>query len=396
MTTDSKKDTSPTDLPAIIEQQQEEIFRLKNIIDELPGSIYWKDLNGRYLGVNKYGLENARKYKLNPDNYLGKTDYDYFQKDVADSYRQNDLIVMNDGKEISVEEPTRTNEDGKKYIQFSTKKPLRDSKGNIIGIIGNTIDITEIKFFQAELEVAKVKAEAANKAKTEFIRNMEHDIRTPFNGILAMANILREREQDKTKKEYLDDIIYSAEELLEYCNVILDFSKLEHEKIPLLSESLSVMQLLEVIQKMETPAAKTKGIMLDFRIDKDVPAQLIGDQHRLKQILINLVSNAIKFTDSGSISISINIIEKLNQNKLMLNFCIEDTGIGIPENKLDTIFDKFTRVSPSSTGIYKGTGLGLWIVKTLLEEMSGNIEVESVLGKGSKFTFTLPMLMEES
>ncbi|MGD9153089.1 MAG: PAS domain-containing protein [Gammaproteobacteria bacterium] len=170
-----------------------EVFRLKSILDSIPGSIYWKDKNGVYLGRNSYSSEKMESVglesEINIDDIIGKTDYDLFPKETADRYRKYDLEVLKTGKEISNEEPV-TLPNGRILIQLSTKRPLRNEKKEIIGIIGNTVDITYQKEIEQSLREAKEQAEEASRVKTSFIRNMEHDIRTPFNGVWGIANYL--------------------------------------------------------------------------------------------------------------------------------------------------------------------------------------------------------------
>lgn len=365
-----------------------EIARLQKVIDNLPGSIYWKNADGVYLGVNKHSHEMMKTVNLEHKSIIGKTDYDLFPKDVADVFRKNDLLVLQKGQTITEEEPTFV--DNKKIYQLSTKKPLRDDTGKIVGIVGNTVDISYLKKIEAELRTAKEKAEDANRIKTEFIHNMEHDIRTPFSGIWGLASYLWERETDPEKKEYLGDITRSAKELLDYCNGILDFSRIEQGDFPVLLKKFSIKEVLNNIIIVEKPAAKHKDLNLILDCSSNVPSVLIGDRYRLYRILINLVSNAIKFTIEGKIKLIVKNVKQKGHKEVIIKFIVEDTGIGIPKEKQDFIFEKFSRVSQANRGIYKGIGLGLRIVRQFVAEMEGEIDITSKAGEGTIFICTLP------
>lgn len=377
-----------------LEELKSQKFQLHYIIENLPGSIYWKDKNGVYLGRNAYSHEKSKSVNIEDntstqDSPIGKTDYDYFPKEIADAYRRHDVEVMESGQEI-VREEIALLPSGEKLIQLSSKKPLRDEKGNIVGIIGNTVDITSLKKVEAELRDAKEKLEKANAIKTEFIRNMEHDIRTPFSGIWGITNVLWLRETDPEKKELLGDVTNCTKELLDYCNGILDYSKIEQGSLPLLEKKFNIQKLVDSIITIEMPPAKHKKLNLTLIYDEKLPIIMVGDQHRLQRVLINLVSNAIKFTQQGDVKLYVKLVKLLDNKNAIVRFVVEDTGMGIPQEKQDFIYEKFAKVIPSNKGVYKGIGLGLRVVKQFIEEMSGEIDLKSEQGKGSTFVCTLP------
>lgn len=384
------------ELKKIIEKQKEQIFQLKSVIADLPGSLYWKDKEGHYLGRNETSARSLRSmnFPWKEEDIVGKTDYDLFSKEMADLFRKHDLEVMQSGQESTQEETTYL-PSGEQVIQLSTKRPLYDEHGHINGIVGNTVDISYLKKIETELRQAKEKAEQATAIKMEFIRNMEHDIRTPFNGVWRLAEILWQQENDVTKKELLGDITLCAKELLDYCNGILDFSKVEAGTLAVLAKKFELKELLENIIKIEMPAAKIKNIGFSFDFDSSLPKFLIGDNYRLLRVLLNLTSNAIKFTHEGHVILSVKKV-KLEEQKIILNFIVEDTGIGIPQDKQDFIYEKFSRLNPSNKGIYKGLGLGLRVVKQFIEEMEGEIEVKSSPSKGTTFICTLPFKLSLS
>ena len=332
------------DYKRIINDLSEENSRLKGVIDSMPGSVYWKDKNGVYLGRNKYSfqksIEEGVSSDLNRDSILGKTDYDYLDKDVADQYRKNDLKVLL-GQDISVEE--EVNSPKGKLVQLSQKCPLRDERGEIVGIIGNTIDITYLKKIELELKVAKEEAEKANRLKTEFIHNMEHDICTPFSGILGIIKALLDREMDDEKKNMLSLVYAGADELLDYCNILLDFSKIESYQSLVSERKICLRENLNKLEIIMKPIAQLKGLSLEFEIQEDVPDILLGDEFRLIRILLNLVSNAIKFTSKGYVKVSVEMLGKIRKQEVLLQFKIEETGIGISEDKKDFIYKKFYR-----------------------------------------------------
>jgi len=251
----------------------------------------------------------------------------------------------------------------------------------------------QIKAQQAELCLTSFNSQIAQlvKLKNEFIQNMEHDIRTPFNGICGISQHLLENESDPNKKELLQALTLSAKELLHYCNEMLDLSDIEHEKHPLIEKKFSLRDLANKLIALETPAARDKGLELYLDFDEDLPAQVKGDSYRLYRVLINLMSNAVKFTNQGFVKLTIKKLLFASSSQLIIHCAIEDTGIGIPITKQNYIFEKFNKLFPSNQNIYKGLGLGLPIVKKFINEMQGEIELISQEGIGTKFICTLPM-----
>jgi signal transduction histidine kinase len=379
-------------LQNIIDQQKSEIFKLKSIINSIPGSIYWKDLNGKYLGRNLYAAEKmcdiGENGDLNINSIIGKTDYDLFEQEIAEQYEKHDRAVINSGKELITEEVVTTSNNDI-ITQLSTKRPLYDEYGNIIGIIGNTVNISHLKKIENDLQIAKKKLESANKIKDDFIHNMEHDIRTPFSGILGLANYLAEQEQDSTKKGFLNDIALSAKQLLNYCNTILDYSKIEMESVPIVEKKLNLNEVMEALILVERPAAINKKLSLTYQHDNDIPKVILGDQYRLQRIFVNLISNAIKFTNAGKISIQSKLV-KVKEKDIVVSIIVQDDGIGMAEDKINFIYEKFYRDVPSNRGLYKGLGLGLKVVKHFVNDLGGEIEVKSKVNAGTTFCCTFP------
>ncbi len=267
--------------------------------------------------------------------------------------------------------------------------PIYDDAGNCCGLTGIAIDVTNEKLIEIRLKQAKLEAEQMTRLKSEFIRNMEHDVRTPLSGIEGLANMLAMEEVDADKKESLDQIMRSARELRDYCNSILDFSQLAGGKLTVRREPFSVRAVVKRVISTEAPAAKMKNLRLSWHCAEDIPEEVMGDAPRIQQILINLMSNALKFTPKGEVSLTIKL-QKSCDDKVQLAFIIKDTGIGIPHDKHEMIYEKFCRLSPSDTGEYDGVGLGLQIVKQFVNELGGSITLKSEVGQGSTFTCYFP------
>lgn len=378
-----------------ISDLNEEIHRLNTVIANLPGSIYWKDKNGVYLGRNTYSMEKMQSVHLEGssqvNDIVGKTDYDFFPKEVADAYRKSDIEAMETKTEISREESTHL-PDGSTIIQLSRKRPMYNQNNQVIGIIGNTVDITEIKKIEEDLRKAKNEAEQVNVIKTEFIRNMEHDLRTPFSGVLGMSELLALQETDPEKKEILDDIVASAQALYHYCNEIIDYSRIESGSIVVVDKKFSLGKLIKHIIQAETPAIKHKGLTIKVTLDEKMPAIIIGDKRRIHRVLLNLIGNAIKFTQQGTITVTSQLVEK-HAKKAIIRLIVADTDIGIPEEQQELVFEKFSRLTLSNKGLYHGMGVGLRIVKQFMYDMEGEIDLISTPGKGTRFSCTIPVTL---
>lgn len=279
--------------------------KLVSLLDHLPGDIYWKDLNGVWLGVNNKGMESLKSMKVanQKSDVIGKTDYELFTKETADRFKENDLTVIKTKKSVSNEE-RNTLQDGTIIEQLSVKSPLFDENGEVIGIMGNTIDITKLKNTEQELTLAKEKAELASLAKSKFIANMSHDIRTPLTGIVGLSDMLFDTVIKDEAKEYAKMLHLSGEQLLSLLNSVLEIvssDSINQDAIEV--SSFELVEMLHNLFELELPALKLKNLSLDLKIDNDIPAIIQADKGKLYRIILNLLSNSIKFTEEGGVSI---------------------------------------------------------------------------------------------
>lgn len=264
----------------------------------------------------------------------------------------------------------------------------RDDKGKALFMHGVTQDISDIKNTEIELERAKEIAESATKAKSDFLANMSHEIRTPMNAIIGMSHLVQKTDLTEKQEDYIEKIDRSAHSLLGIINDILDFSKIEAGKLNIEHIDFDLEQVIDSVSNLVTLKAQQKGLEVVFNVNANVPINMLGDPLRIGQIITNLCSNAVKFTEQGEIVISIDLIEKRSDNYL-LKFAVTDTGIGLTQEQQKNLFQAFSQADTSTTRKYGGTGLGLSISQKLVELMGGEIGVKSTFGKGSTFFFTV-------
>ncbi len=365
-----------------------EVF-LKTITESLPQYVFWKDTHSVYLGCNK---NYARLVGLSsPEDIVGKTDQDLYWQvtgDTAEVFQQGDKDTIA-GQPITNQEEVLALPNGTTLITLVSKLPIIDNN-EVIGIVGYFTDITELKYKEKELVKAKQEAEAANIAKSAFITNISHDIRTPLTGMIGMSRILQKAAHDQQSKTAASNLLKSGNILLDLLNEVIEMAKLDSGELPVHEVKFSMKELVHDLGILVTPSANEKSLTLTIHYDEDIPHYVLGDQTRLHRVLLNLVSNAIKFTKEGKVDIFVKLV-KAEERDLVVKILVKDTGIGIPEKDKKLIFSKFNRLDPAYKGKYQGFGLGLAIVKQFISEMEGEVYVDSEPEVGSTFTCILPL-----
>jgi len=367
---------------------------LAALMDNMPDSIYFKDRNSKFIKINK---ATAKKlYIKDPNEAVGKTDFDFFSKEHAEKAFQDEQNMIKKGKSIINLEEKETWEGKEDKWVSTTKMCLYNKEGKIIGTFGISRDITQKKKAEEKLKIAKNDAERyakaaedANRTKSEFLSNMSHEIRTPMNAILGFTELLDSQIDDPVQRKYLESIKSSGKVLLDLINDILDLSKIEAGKIELKQRSVNPESIFNDIGRVFSVKMKEKGLKFLIEIDKELPKALQLDEVRIRQILFNLMGNAVKFTEKGYIKLTARGIFREQKSKFDLIFSVKDTGIGISAENKKIIFDAFRQSKGQRDEKYGGTGLGLAITKKLVEVMGGKMSVDSVVGKGSTFKVIL-------
>ncbi len=298
--------------------------------------------------------------------------------------------LMESGEQMWSNEYRLRRYDGSYAYVLDRGYVIHDEHGKAVRMIGSLLDLTERKEVETELQRAKEAAEAGNHAKSEFLANMSHEIRTPMNGVIGMAGLLLDTNLDPEQRKYAETVRLSAERLLTIINDILDFSKIEAGKLDLETNAFEVRAVVEEVADLFAETAQVKGLELASRVEHEVPAMLRGDPGRLRQVLLNLVGNAVKFTEVGEVVLRCGLVN-VSGGHAVIRFEVSDTGIGITEAECERLFKPFMQADSSTTRQYGGTGLGLAISKQLVALMDGEIGVMSKKNQGSIFWFTVPL-----
>ncbi len=380
--------SSKNQIENMLRKERDELgLALDNIISNLPGHVYWQDTNNVFLGCNE---EQAKSAGLKSRfDIVGKTNYDMPWRDQAHLLNSINNEVMKTGLECSVEEEAILS-NGKKTVFISKKVPLRNSDGETVGILGISFDISERKQMEKKLEESKKLAEAASNAKTEFLQNMRHDIRTPLSGIIGFSELLKVENDSSKIKEYAQDLEGSSQELLRFLNGILESINVASGKIPLLKKRFDLRETLDSVVKLNKSVAMYKDLDLSFDFDERIPKYLLGDPTRIYRVALELITNALKFTQIGHVKIAARLKSKKDRD-IVVELIIEDSGPGISADMQDQLFVRFNRAQPSYQGICKGSGLGLSIIKQFIDDMDGEIDVEMGERDGTKFTCLIPL-----
>lgn len=361
-------------------EQDLEIF--KSILDALPNSIYLKDLQGRYVWLNKASITQLEQKHAVSGPITGKTDFDVFLQEDASEAARDDQKVIESKQGVCTEEDVLA-PSGEKLTQLFFKEPLYDGD-SVVGVLGYTIDITEMRKKEEALR-EKNRVEAANKVKTEFLENIRHNMRTPITGIIGFAQLIKDEVSDPRIKEYVDNLIASSHALVDFLNAVSEVIKINSGEIPLLKKKFNLREKLNSIILLNQEKANQKNLHLQFEYDPEIPTYLIGDSVRLHRIISELVANSLNFTRKGHVQLSVKLARDTEKNAI-IKIVVEDTGIGIEREEQQEIYLQFKRISPSYDGVYKGFGLGLSIVKQFVGDLEGELYVESEVGVGSKFT----------
>jgi PAS domain S-box-containing protein len=356
---------------------------LRTLLHTIPDLVWLKDVNGVFLACNTIfeHLLGAKEADI-----IGKNDYDFVNRELADFFRERDRKAIEAGMPIRNEEWVTFAGDGHRALLETTKTPMYDAKGTLIGVLGIGHDITKRKSEEKELIEAKEKAEELNRLKTNFLANMSHEVRTPLIGILGYSEMILDENYDTELKEKIGVIYKSGKKLNETLDTILDITKIEAEKVDVIFEKFNLGELINETVMLYKILADEKGVELKYSPGTN-GLMIELDKRFLTKILNNLLSNAIKFTYEGEVTVS----TYCNDRKVKIE--VEDTGIGIPLDKLNVVFEPFRQVSEGYNRRFEGTGLGLTITKMLVERMGGQIFLESTYGTGTKFTIEFPIYM---
>lgn len=385
------------------------LLMMHTTLDNVPAFIFAKDLGHRFLFMNKPFIQllNSQKDRvkikkdvLQLEDFIGKRDDEIFPDEYANQFLLHDEVVFEQGKSNTSEYTVKI--DNKEAFFLVSKVPLFDMSGKLYGLCGIASNITHIKIAENKLhnylvtleEVttklidARIASEQANMAKTTFLNNMSHEIRTPLNGVIANASLLENTNLTDKQENAVNRILLSAKALLEILDRIIEYAKVEETNYAFAFKPFNILNEIHTVYTALLSKMEAKNLTFYLDYQEEIPVEVFGDAKRLREIMYSLLENAVKFTDSGSITFSAKCL-KQTKYAVTVRFEIRDSGIGIAKDHQNQLFDKFYQVDSSSTKRYGGTGLGLAISKKLISKMNGSIGVESTIGEGSLFWFEL-------
>jgi PAS domain S-box-containing protein len=360
---------------------------LRALMETLPELVWVKDADGVFLFCNP---RFERLYGAREADIVGHTDYEFVDAELADFFREHDRRAMESGQPCVNEERVTYNDDGHTEYLETIKTPLFDDNGRLIGVLGVARDITERKRDQDALREAKEQAEAFSRSKTEFLTNMSHEIRTPLNGIMGMLQLMQSTGLSAEQAEYTGAALQSTRRLMNLLTDILDLSRVEAGKLVVREAPFDLVEVCEQVCDLFKVTSAQSGVALACELGRDVPRRVVGDAVRLQQVLTNLLGNAFKFTTEGTIAVAAHRLPDTPLGDYRILFTVADTGEGIPDHKVGTLFEAFTQVSEGYTRRHQGAGLGLSICRNLVTLMGGAMAIESEEGTGSTLYVSLP------
>ncbi|CAA6677322.1 MULTISPECIES: response regulator [unclassified Lentimonas] len=364
-----------------------ELQILQVLLDNTLEYVFFRDTQGHFIITNQaFSAAVATDEVASP---AGLTIAAFVSKDSADWVADMDRQVYESGRPLVNKVSRFTFNNGTMHWLQMTTVPVRSGSGEIVGSVSVARDISDLKRTESDLLAAIQEARDASRAKGEFLAAMSHEIRTPINGIIGASELCLETPLDAEQRGYADTVVQCGNTLLSLVNDVLDFSKIEAGQLNLETLSFNLATLLEDVAQEFTGVARQKQVELIVTYDDELPNYLMGDPMRLKQVIYNLIGNAVKFTESGEVALRAEMLNRV-EGSARVRFSVSDTGVGIPPSRLDAIFLSFTQADMSTTRRYGGTGLGLTICKELVDLMGGSIRVESELGVGATFTLEIP------
>lgn len=361
---------------------------LVELINNIPHAVFWKNKEHIIEGCNQ---EFSKQLGYNnPQEIIGKSDYDLlFDPDSIRKYHQDENDIFRTGIPKLNYEETQHQSNGQVKTLLVSKVPVYDDQKKIVSVLGIYTDITDRKKNEIKLKKAKEQAEEANLAKSAFIANMSHDIRTPLTGVIGLADLVEKKTENIEVKNYAHDIHECGEQLLNMLNNILctlSTESITEKKV--IHQVFSIHDLIQEVVEIEKPTIELKNLRLIIDVDPQIPSNLISDVTKVHRILLNLIGNAVKFTHQGSITLSVKLTALSNKNATLL-FSVSDTGIGIPKNQQHRVYDRFFRVNPSYKGQYEGNGVGLHLAQSYAKILKSKIRLMSQEGIGTTFFFEI-------
>lgn len=368
--------------------------RLEKVLAATGGNVYWLDQDGVYQGCNDnvakiLGLKSRKEIVgLRDQDLLRYGNWTIKQANAFSADTQE--VIQTKRPKYNVEEPVVYDQGGHAVYFLTTRIPIFDEEENVIGVVGTSTDITALRKAQESLVIAKQEAEAANQTKTEFLANMSHDVKTPLSGLIAASEVLALRTKNQDDKKMLEEIYRCGQRLMSFFENCIELSKMDMAELQAIEKVFSIKQLTESIYDLFVPRATQKKLLFSVHLDANLPSIIIGNQNNIYRVILNLIGNAMKFTEKGSVDLSIKL-DKRVEDDLIIKVIVKDTGIGIPKEKQKIIFEKLERLTPSYYNKQEGHGIGLYIVDQYVKAMHGFIHLDSDIGQGSTFTITLPV-----